>query len=386
MTKCSRQVPVFHSEDKPLPECSAHSVSTKLHTSFKLVFLSDEHSSCPPIPGRRKHQIDFHPVLKERSVEPCSTTSSCRFLKSPLFEIPLILLLILVTVASFSGCVGSLNSQLAFIKAQVQTQQELCDAAYSGDLEKVKATIGKGATVDDTCTYGTPVHSAIAGGHKDVADYLITKGADINSKGGREFGPTPLYNAIAMGNLEMAKYLVGKGADVNLVTLGGDRALHRAAQDGNYAMVVLLVENGADVGAKGSMGTPLHKAVAMMGQTTPDKLRIAELLVAKGADVNAKGYGGETPLHINSRLDIAKFLIASGADVNSRNDKGNTPLHDALYNSEDRSLIIFLIEHGAAVNARNKAGLTPLGMLRTKNKEGIVPGHEQLIEGYGGHE
>ena len=88
MAMCSKRVPAFHSQDKPPPDCSVPCGSTKLHTSFKSVFLSDEHSSCPPILVRRKHQIGFHPALTERSVERCSTTSSRRFPQGFLSEIP----------------------------------------------------------------------------------------------------------------------------------------------------------------------------------------------------------------------------------------------------------------------------------------------------------
>ena len=41
----------------------------------------------------------------------------------------------------------------------------------------------------------TPLHSAVAGGHKDVVELLIAKGADVNAKlvgGGPHKGKTPL--------------------------------------------------------------------------------------------------------------------------------------------------------------------------------------------------
>ena len=41
----------------------------------------------------------------------------------------------------------------------------------------------------------TPLHSAVAGGHKDVVELLIAAGADVNAKlvgGGPHKGKTPL--------------------------------------------------------------------------------------------------------------------------------------------------------------------------------------------------
>lgn len=366
----------FHSQDKPPSECSVHSGLTKLHTSFfKSGSLPDELSSCPPIPIRRKHNRRFHSGLTERGVAPCSTTSSRRFLKNSLFEIPLILFWILVTVASFSGCTASLNSQISPIRSSDQAQKDLCNGAKSGDLRKVEDAIAKGARVDGRCIMANPLIHAVAGGHRDMVAYLIEKGADVNGRAEGKFGDAPLFLAVVLGDPEMAKLLIMKGADVNVNGMYGVPALQRAVLAGNLTLVRLLVENGADVRVMSQRGTPLHDA-----RDYP----IAKLLISKGADVNARDFGGDVPLHRTRSIGIVELLVASGADVNARNDEGNTPLHEALERGKEWSLIKFLIEHGADVNARNGEGMTPLGLLRAK--KGIPPEFDRLIEEYGGHE
>ena len=50
-------------------------------------------------------------------------------------------------------------------------------------------------------------------GHKEVAELLIDKGADVNAKD--EWGSTPLHYAALKGHKEVAELLIDKGADVH---------------------------------------------------------------------------------------------------------------------------------------------------------------------------
>ena len=61
-----------------------------------------------------------------------------------------------------------------------------------------------------------PLHSAAMEGHKEIAELLITKGADVNAKD-RLMDYTPLHlAALALdGRKEVVELLIAKGADVN---------------------------------------------------------------------------------------------------------------------------------------------------------------------------
>ena len=52
---------------------------------------------------------------------------------------------------------------------------------------------------------GTPLHYAAANGHKEIAELLIEKGADLNAKD--EDGGTPLDVAISFNRTEIAALL-----------------------------------------------------------------------------------------------------------------------------------------------------------------------------------
>ena len=70
-------------------------------------------------------------------------------------------------------------------------------------------------------------------------------------------GYTPL---MAAGTKEIAEFLISKGASVNESTIFGT-ALHEAVNSRRYEVAKVLLENGASVNAKTNVGkTPLDRA------------------------------------------------------------------------------------------------------------------------------
>ncbi|MBS24783.1 MAG: hypothetical protein CMQ28_03985 [Gammaproteobacteria bacterium] len=71
----------------------------------------------------------------------------------------------------------------------------LFEAVKQVDLQGVKDFLAKGADVNAKDTYNrTPLHCAVEGGHKEIAELLIAKGADVNAivTAGQYQGKTPL--------------------------------------------------------------------------------------------------------------------------------------------------------------------------------------------------
>ena len=80
-----------------------------------------------------------------------------------------------------------------------------------GNIEAVKQAIADGADLNAMGDEGeTPLHQAALGGHKEVAELLIVKGADLNAK---SYGETPLDLAIRLGQTETAELLRKHGGN-----------------------------------------------------------------------------------------------------------------------------------------------------------------------------
>jgi cytohesin len=78
---------------------------------------------------------------------------------------------------------------------------------------------------------------------RDVVDFLVSRGADINHRG--PDGRTPLIIAIERDDRLMTKLLVSRGADVNRTDSAGRRPLAAAHSVGNANIIRLLRQNGA---------------------------------------------------------------------------------------------------------------------------------------------
>jgi len=155
------------------------------------------------------------------------------------------------------------------------------ESARRGDLADVKRHLARGEAVSSKGSIGwTPLHLAAVNGHKDVVEFLIAKGADMNARitVGMNTGCTPLHKAASAGQKDIVEILIANGADVNAVANDGETPLHEAATWGHKDVVELLVVKGADLKSRNNYGTtPLRKA-AMFGQK-----EIAELLRGFGA-------------------------------------------------------------------------------------------------------
>jgi len=148
------------------------------------------------------------------------------------------------------------------------------------------------------------LHAAAAEGDLDKVKALVLKGESVNAVD--EDGNTPLHHASAN-----CRVVLRPSTDKSPVT-GGDGTVYRRTEqvsEGFLDVVTFLVEKGADINAKNKKGsTPLHHS-AQMGT-----LDVAKFLVARGAALDVKDAAGMTPLdwarmNVQGRTkDVAAFL------------------------------------------------------------------------------
>jgi len=179
---------------------------------------------------------------------------------------------------------------------------EILEAVKKGNIAKVKTLLSKNIKLIDERDKNkwTLLHWAAIGGYKEIAELLISKGADVNAQ--NEFDETPLHWAVGRGpkiiderKKDLVELLISKGADINAKDKFIATPLHYAVRCGNNEIAKLLILKGADVNAKEKNGwTPLHWAITMAEYREGKK--IVDLLINRGADVNARNIKGETPL------------------------------------------------------------------------------------------
>ncbi len=132
----------------------------------------------------------------------------------------------------------------------------LFEAAMSGEVDVVKRLVRENpAIVDFYSSDGfTALHLASFFGSKEIVQFLIRNGANVNAVAKNMMKVMPLHSAVARSQFEISELLVSNGADVNAAQKGGISPLHEASQNGNLEIAKLLLRNGADINAKAGDG------------------------------------------------------------------------------------------------------------------------------------
>jgi hypothetical protein len=122
----------------------------------------------------------------------------------------------------------------------------LIDAAKSGDINRVKKFLKKGADINAKDNNGwTALIWAAREGKTDVINFLINNGADVYVKD--NMGWTALMRAVTNGHTSAIDILISKGGDVNAKANDGWTALTEAAWYGHISVIDILLSKGADI-------------------------------------------------------------------------------------------------------------------------------------------
>lgn len=152
--------------------------------------------------------------------------------------------------------------------------------AWEGNLELMRLFISRGADINLANANGeTAIALAAWRGQSKAVQWLLERGARINAPD-RQW--SALHYAAFSGNKDLAEYLIGQGADVNARTTNGSSVLMAAAYEGKEELVRLLIEKGADRTVKNDWGDGVlewamrynHLGVARM-VTNPEEFNIA---------------------------------------------------------------------------------------------------------------
>lgn len=245
-------------------------------------------------------------------------------------------------------------------------------AADGGHLDIVQSFLEKGANINAHCgKWDSAVHAAVSGGHLNVLEFLVSNGADVNSQ-------PALFAYITEPDTHLLEYLLDHGMHIDMQDEQHGAALHKAITDKNFAHFELLLERGADINALNEkLGTPLQVACVGLndyGRTGDRVLCYIERLLECGADPNIRGGKYATALQaacstifewqLSVPLKVVRLLIKHGADVNIQGGYWGSPLHAAAasptYTEEKIELMKLLLDNGAKIDQQSGDWGTPL--------------------------
>jgi len=271
-------------------------------------------------------------------------------------------------------------------------------AARSGDIETARHILDAGADVNEaTAEHGTPLVIASAGGHEDLALFLLSRGAD--PKAVDENGVTALHHAIQNGLASLYGITydpVYRVRPDNMPRLA--RALLETGTDPNVRIAKSFYIGPAIRDACESVSDMVGATPFMLAAISAD-VSLLRLLEVYEADPEIGTSDGTTPLMVAARascigsnqqhnlanaklessLDAVKAIVEMGVDINTTNKNGDTAIHLAAFSGAD-PVVQFLADRGAQIDARNKRGETPWSMA-----SGISPSLQDRGE-YGLHE
>jgi ankyrin repeat protein len=255
---------------------------------------------------------------------------------------------------------------------------EMIDAARTGDTDKVKQLLAKGADINAPAPESgdTPLLAAIDKSQWSTAEYLLTQRPDLRLED--KNGNSPLYLAVSRGDsaLALVNLLLAAGAPVDLGPKHGDNAgataLHIACATGANGCVASLLHHGASAAKPTPSGaTPLHAAAIGGDQQTID------LLCNAGGSVTALNADKRTPLHncgITGNARAAAALIRHGAPVDDADAEDCTPLMRAAM-ANHAEVATLLLDHGADPNVIVRTGSTPTNPLFVA----ATHGHDEVV-------
>lgn len=153
--------------------------------------------------------------------------------------------------------------EIASTIASTSAALNIFEAAATGNVERVTELIEADASqVNAYAVDGfQPIGLAAFFGQLAVVELLLIQGAEVNSASNNALHVTPLNSAAAGQHLEIARALLEQGADPNARQAGDFTPMHSAAQNGQPEMIELLLEYGAKLNPKTVEGqTPLSLA------------------------------------------------------------------------------------------------------------------------------
>ncbi|XP_041823420.1 transient receptor potential cation channel subfamily A member 1b [Melanotaenia boesemani] len=243
-------------------------------------------------------------------------------------------------------------------------------AVRGGNIETIRLCIASGAKIDQQQNdRSTPLHLACTQGATEVVKLMLSTVDQVKDIINLTDGAcqTPLHRATIFDHTELAEYLISLDADLNSTDCKGNTPLLLATFCGAWKTVALLLSKGADVTATDKCGCNfLHLAILQ-----PKGLKNLSEEVLQQNNVKAllscEDNEGCTPLHYACRLgihDSVKNMLGLSGQVGlaCKSKDKKSALHFAAQYGRINTChrLLETITDSRLLNEGDERGLTPL--------------------------
>ena len=232
-------------------------------------------------------------------------------------------------------------------------------AAHYGRLAIMNALAGKGANIEAEDEYETALIRASKGGHKEVLQSLLRKGAKPSALD-HKCGETALHWAAERGHESISELLLLHEGLLDAQDAFGETALHYAAGNGHELVAEVLLRNRPTVLLQDKKGWTPRAYAEQNGHTNIS--RILKEYSGDMPELDITETGGRIALIEAAGLgqEVKMWqLVKKGANLEARDEYGRTALSIAASGGH-KMTVELLIENGAEIEAKDMYGKTAL--------------------------
>ncbi|XP_041670611.1 transient receptor potential cation channel subfamily A member 1b [Cheilinus undulatus] len=255
-------------------------------------------------------------------------------------------------------------------------------AVRGGNTETIQLCISMGAKIDQQQNdRSTPLHLACTQGATEVVKLMLSSIDQVEDVINLTDGAcqTPLHRATIFDHTELAEYLISLGADLNRIDCKGNSPLLLATSCGAWKTVTLLLTKGANINVKDRCGCNfLHLAILQ-----PKGLKNLPEEVLQRNSVKAllscEDNEGCTPLHYACRLgihDSVKNMLGLSGQVGlaCKSKDKKSALHFAAQYGRINTChrLLETITDSRLLNEGDERGLTPLHLASKEGHTKVV--------------